>query len=201
MKSMAWLISTLLISVAISGCISEPETADNTEPEGYFFTAKTLDRTVDGGPYLNLAEAFQDGPKILLWISTGCYGCHDWTDEIYAGIENGSLSNQSVISIHRYSTFESMQSLHNVYGSLNNSTHPTSWPVLIPDDNTPVVDANTGLIVKGTTVFEAYDFPVTPTLQVVNQQGIVVWTSDEYRPTQFSLDGVIKILNQHESSV
>ena len=195
------LISLLLLSVAFSGCVSEPEPVRLIEPEGYSFTADTLNRSVDRGPQFNLSESLQEGPMILLWVSTGCYGCHDWTDEFYAGIENGSLSNQSVISIHRYSTFESMQSLHNVYGSLNNSTHPTSWPVLIPDDNTPVVDANTGLIVKGTTVFEAYDFPVTPTLQVVNQQGIVVWTSDEYRPTQFSLDGVIKVLNQHESSV
>ena len=191
------LISLLLLSVAFSGCVSEPEPVRLIEPEGYSFTADTLNRSADRGPQFNLSESLQDGPMILLWVSTGCYGCHDWTDEFYAGIENGTLSNQSIVSIHRYANFESLQNLHDVYGSTNNSTHPTSWPVLIPNEETPVVDAKTGFKVNGVTIFEAFENPVTPTLQIVNQQGMVVWTSDEYRPTENSLENVIDILNQY----
>ena len=59
------------------------------------------------------------------------------------------------------------------------------------------MDAKTGFKVNSVTIFEAFENPVTPTLQIVNQQGVVVWTSDEYRPTENSLENVIDILNQY----
>ncbi|MDC0055584.1 hypothetical protein OAJ94_00860 [Deltaproteobacteria bacterium] len=190
------IISLLLLSVALSGCVSRPVDLLANEDEGYSFTVDTLNRSVDRGPQFNLSHSLKEGPMILLWVSTGCYGCHEWTDLFFGGIENGTLSNQSIISIHRYSDFESLQKLHTVYGSMNNSTHPTSWPVLIPNEETPVVDAKTGSKVNGVTIYEAFEYPVTPTLQIVNQQGVIVWTSDQYKPTQYSLNAVIDVLSE-----
>ena len=190
------IISLLLLSVTLSGCISESEDLLTNENEGYSFTADTLNRSVDRGPQFNLSDSLKERPMVLLWVSTGCYGCHEWTDLFYAGIENGTFSNQSIVSIHRYSNVESLQRLHTVYGSMNNSTHPTSWPVLIPSEDTPVVDAKTGFKVDGVTLYEAFEYPVTPTLQIINQQGVIVWTSEQYKPTQYSLDTVIDVLSE-----
>ena len=194
MKPSAFIV-LLMLCAGLSGCVSDstnPEVEENTQR--YTFTADTLNRSADGGASFNLAENLQDGPMIVLWVSTGCHGCHDWTDALYAAAENGTLSNDSIVTIHRYPDFESRQSLHNVYGSQNNSTHPTSWPVVIPDDDTPVFDMDTQSLVVGKTVFEAFDYPLSPTLQIFNTHGDIVWTSDEYRPTQFSLNNVVEIL-------
>ena len=190
------IISLLLLSVALSGCVSRPVDLLANEDEGYSFTVDTLNRSVDRGPQFNLSDSLKERPMVLLWVSTGCYGCHEWTDLFYAGIENGTFSNQSIISIHRYSNFESLQKLHTVYGSMNNSTHPTSWPVLIPNEDTPVVDAKTGFKVDGVTLYVAFEYPVTPALQIINQQGVIVWTSDQYKPTQYSLNAVIDVLSE-----
>ena len=188
-------IALLMLCAGLSGCVSDTTAPEIVEtPQRYTFTADTLNRSVDGGSSFNLAENLQNGPMIVLWVSTGCYGCHDWTDALYEGVENGTLSNDSIVTIHRYPDFESRQSLHNVYGSQNNSTHPTSWPVVIPDDDTPVFDMDSQSLVVGKTVFEVFDYPLSPTLQIFNTHGDIVWTSDEYRPTQFSLDNVINIL-------
>ena len=65
---------------------------------------------------------------------------------------------------------------------------------MIPDDDTPVFDMDTQSLVEGKTVFEVYDYPLSPTLQIFNTVGDIVWTSDEYRPSQFSLNNVVEIL-------
>ena len=199
MKS-AVLISFLFFSVALSGCISERNSLEAIDESEFSFTANTLNRSEDGGAQFNLKQHLQFGPTILLWISTGCYGCHEWTNVLNAGIENGSLDNRSIVSVHRYSDLESLQSLNEVFGSRNNSTHYTAWPIAIPNQNTQVIDFKTDALVPGMTVFEAFENPVTPTLQIINQQGAIVWTATDYWPTDSSLDTVLNALNSIENT-
>ncbi len=83
-----------------------------------------------------------------------------------------------------------MQSLNDVYGSQINSSHPTAWPIVIPNQNTQVIDFETGAVVPKINIFEAFETPVTPTLQIINEQGKIVWTGTDYWPTESSLDTV-----------
>ena len=43
-----------------------------------------------------LADA--DGQStLILWVSTGCSGCHDWTEMISEEMKNGNISNDTRI--------------------------------------------------------------------------------------------------------
>ena len=171
------LVSLLILLTCLSGCVSKEVVEQNPENRQYSFTATTLDSNASVEAEFNLRERVQLNPMILFWVSTGCHGCHDWTDEFRSTIENESLNISSIVSIHRYADFESEQKLDDVYGTHNNSSHPSPWTVAIPTQNTPVSDFNTGMIVDGSSIYEAFNDPVTPTIQVVNRNGEIVWTS------------------------
>ena len=57
-------------------------------------------------------------------------------------------------------------------------------------------DFNTGAVVEGISVYEAFDYPVTPTIQIVNRNGEIVWKSKEYWPSTQALDDVLQSLKQ-----
>ena len=188
------LVSLLILLTCLSGCVSKEVVEQNPENRQYSFTATTLDSNASVEAEFNLRERVQLNPMILFWVSTGCHGCHDWTDEFRSTIENESLNISSIVSIHRYADFESEQKLHDVYGTHNNSSHPSPWTVAIPTQNTPVSDFNTGMIVDDSSIYEAFNDPVTPTIQVVNRNGEIVWTSKEYWPSDDAMDEVLQAL-------
>lgn len=182
----------------LSGCIaptnmSEEEKEPTEDAPIYVsFSANSLDRLEDKGEYYDLRSNF-DGPILLLWIAAGCQGCHDWTDMIRESRDNGNISNETnIVSIHRYPSFESTESVASVYGQ-NNSSHYASWPVLVPSENTRAINFLTGEMTD-LDIYTAFDNPVTPTLQVLNEDGKIIWTSKTYWAEQSVLDEALSIM-------
>ena len=55
------------------------------------------------------------------------------------------------------------------------------WPVLMPVDGATAWDATTG-VESEVPLAEAFNNPVTPTLQVLDSEGQLVWQSRTYYP-------------------
>jgi len=145
------------------------------------FKSDTLGRVEDGATTLDLKDELANGPVMLIWIGAGCTGCHDWTDMIREKMDNGTFndSNMSIISVHRWSEFESKEEVMNVFGNLNDSAHYTPWKIVIPTTETQAYDFVTGED-TGTSVYSAYGNPGTPTLQVIAENGVLAWQSKTY---------------------
>ena len=78
---------------------------------------------------------------MILWVSTGCSGCHDWTENIANEMRNGNISNDTrIVTIHRYPSFESredvMMSMPRVIVRQN------ALASLIPNDGQPAIDVD-----------------------------------------------------------
>ena len=182
----------------LSGCIAptnmseEEKEPTESAPIYVSFSANSLDRLEDKREYYDLRSNF-DGPILLLWIAAGCQGCHDWTDMIRESRDNGNISNETnIVSIHRYPSFESTDEVVSVYGQ-NNSSHYASWPVLVPSENTRAINFLTGEMTD-LDIYTAFDNPVTPTLQVLNEDGKIIWTSKTYWADQSVLDQALSIM-------
>ncbi len=145
------------------------------------FKSDTLGRAEDGATTLDLKDELANGPVMLIWIGAGCTGCHDWTDMIREKMDNGTFndSNMSIISVHRWSEFESKEEVMNVFGNENDSAHYTPWKIVIPTTETQAYDFVTGED-TGTSVYSAYGNPGTPTLQVIAENGVLAWQSKTY---------------------
>lgn len=169
------------------GCIElendDAEIDSSTEPLPFelAFKSETLGRAEDGATTLDLKDELANGPVMLIWIGAGCIGCHDWTDMIREKMDNGTFndSNMSIISVHRWSEFESKEEVMNVFGNLNDSAHYTPWKIVIPTADTQAYDFVTGED-TGTSVYSAYGNPGTPTLQVIAENGVLAWQSKTY---------------------
>ena len=182
-------LAVLMVSTCLAGCVApEPmlgatDETDNPQqveaPERMTIVADTAGRAIDGGATIDVVAAAQGQPTLLLWVAAGCSGCHDWTEELRTMRANGTFdANLSVVSVHRYPSFEDPEDVIARYGTVNTSTEAT-WPLLLPDEDAVVVDAATGRPTD-TTLVEAFDNPVTPTLQVLDGQGHLVWESRTY---------------------
>jgi len=184
---MRTLLATAMVTLLMmAGCVA-PETVtdqgaepalESTVPERLSFVAPTLDRDVDNGSVHDLRSSF-DGPVLMLWVAAGCSGCHDWTETIRGELEAGNLSNSTnIVSVHRYAEFESVYNVAERYGNNESDTY-TPWPVLVPDERTTVINASSGRMTN-VSIYEAFERPVTPTLQVLDAEGRLVWTSKTY---------------------
>ncbi|MBL6744121.1 MAG: hypothetical protein ISP83_07065 [Candidatus Poseidonia sp.] len=190
----------LTVCLMLAGCTTPPiaETVAEEEsivltPENLSFSAPTLDRDVDGGERHDLRNSF-DGPVLMLWVAAGCSGCHDWTSLIKEEMVAGNISNSTnIISVHRYASFESPDDVAKRYGD-NNSSEYTPWPILLPDENTKVIDASTGRMTE-VGLYTAFQDPVTPTLQVIDDSGRLVWTSRTYWSNSTVLQEALNIMN------
>lgn len=198
--SRAYLSLMILLSL-LAGCTAAPmeETMETEEqvalspvPERISFSAPTFDRAVDDGAQHDLRTSF-DGPILMLWVAAGCSGCHDWTTMLNEELEAGNISNTTnIISIHRYPSFESMNDVRERYTTNNSSTH-TPWPLLLPSESTTVIDVETGRMTD-VQLYRAFDNPVTPTLQVLDGEGRLVWTSKTYWANATVLEEALNIL-------
>ena len=181
------VLTLLVVLFCIPGCVEpmviEPIAEEQENQENL---------TTDQGPYnikaplLNSSQGefdilgnSEDNNTLLIWVAAGCSGCHDWTEMVAQSLSNGSLSNQSnIVSVHRYPSFESNERLQNTYGNESKSTY-TSWPLITPSDGALALNATTGEQTS-VTIVEAYDQPVTPTLQIIDSQGYIIWQSATY---------------------
>jgi hypothetical protein len=188
-RAFPWLTFVLVCGAALSGCVApEPMlgTTDVTDkpqqtesPERMTIVANTAGRTLDGGATMDVVEAANGEPTLLIWVAAGCNGCHDWTQALRTMRANGTFdANLSVVSVHRYPSFEDPEDVVARYGTVNSSTEAT-WPLLLPDEDAVAVDAATGQP-STTSLVEAFGNPVTPTLQVLDGEGRLVWESRTY---------------------
>jgi len=200
MQHAAKLMSVLVLLLLTAGCTAAPveEALDEEEavlspvPQRLSFTAPTFDRAVDNGAQHDLRTAF-DGPVLMLWVAAGCSGCHDWTAMLQQELEAGNISNTTnIVSVHRYPAFESTNDVRERYTTNNTSTY-TPWPLLLPSESTNVIDVETGRMTD-VNLYRAFQNPVTPTLQVLDSEGRLVWTSKTYWANTTVLEEALNIM-------
>ena len=197
MNLKAYCIILILLTSMLCGCVSQEQEiiADDSisAPERMSFTAPLM--TNDSNiTHLILDEYISDNPVLLIWVAAGCMGCHSWTDIIANEVNNGNISNSSLLSIHRYPSFESNSYVEEVYGNHENATNPVSWPLILPPEDTTVIDLDSGLE-SHLSFYDSFGYPSTPTLQIMDNLGKIIWTSKTYWPTVEILDEIKNIIN------
>ena len=183
-KDMQPKLIPILVSIVmlLSGCTTPVDDNQSEDiPLQMSFVAKTLDRSEDRGAEYNLKESLAEKPVLILWIAAGCSGCHDWTQLIRESTENGSLNSTAVniISIHRWAEIESTTQIMDVFGIEENNSNYSPWPIIIPSDSDMIIDFTTGLTTDF-TIYEGFNNPGTPTVQLIGQDGIKMWQSKSY---------------------
>jgi hypothetical protein len=199
LQAISFVIILLLI---VPGCINSQEMSATGEemeqetelPEKLNLIADTAGRDIDRGQQMDLL-ADADGEKtLILWVATGCSGCHDWTGMIADSMREGNISNDTrIISIHRYPSFESREQVIDVYASENSSTQ-SLWPVLIPDEGQSAIDMDTGQNTDY-SYSTAFDSPVTPSFTLIDGDGKTLWRSKVYWANQTLLTEAIDLLD------
>ena len=198
------ILFALLTAVMLTpGCMEmeasnlDSEDEDKPIPFELTFESSTLDRSEDGGDVFDLEEELENGPVMLLWIGSGCSGCHDWTDMIREKMENGELSdsNVTIVSVHRWGEFESQEDVMDVFGTMSESSHYTPWTIVLPTPETEVYEFGTGEN-TGASIYSAYGNPGTPTLQVIAENGVIAWQSKTYWADEHVFDEGFSFLEQ-----
>ncbi len=189
-----WIILLITLSVLIPGC-TEPQSLienDNDEvPLRLSFKANTLDRSEDQGSEFDLSLELERSPVLLLWVGSGCSGCHDWTNMIREGLDNGSLNQSSltVISVHRWANFEGGEEVMDAFGVDTNESSYTPWKIVMAKEDTPALEFFSQ-DETGFGVYDAYGNPNTPTLQLIGDNGIKMWQSKSYWANYTILDEI-----------
>ena len=197
MNVKAYSIILILLTSMLCGCVSQEQEiiVDDSisAPERMSFTAPLM-LSDSNNTELTLDEYISDDPVLLIWVAAGCMGCHSWTDIITEEVNNGNISNSSLLSIHRYPSFESNSYVEEVYGNHENATNPVSWPLVLPPEDTAVIDLDSGLESQ-LSFYDSFGYPSTPTLQIMDNLGKIIWTSKTYWPTVEILDEIKNIIN------
>ncbi len=184
MKSRLTLFVSILI-LMVPGCTSpEPITESKDEkesniPERLNLIAETAGRDIDRYQTMDILADANGENTLILWVSTGCSGCHDWTEMISEEMRNGNISNDTrIITVHRYPSFESRQEVIDVYASNESSTN-SLWPVVIPVEDQPAIDVekNQETDIDYATAFEK---PATPSFTILDGDGYTIWKNKEY---------------------
>ncbi len=199
LQAISFVIILLLI---VPGCINSQEmgaTGEEMEqetelPEKLNLVADTAGRDIDRGQQMDLLADANGEKTLILWVATGCSGCHDWTGMIADSMREGNISNDTrIISIHRYPSFESREQVIDVYASENSSTQ-SLWPVLIPDEGQSAIDMDTGQNTDY-SYSTAFDSPVTPSFTLIDGDGKTLWRSKVYWANQTLLTEAIDLLD------
>ena len=197
MNVKAYSIILILLTSMLCGCVSQEQEiiVDDSisAPERMSFTAPLM-FSDSNNTELTLDEYISDNPVLLIWVAAGCMGCHSWTDIIAEEVINGNISNSSLLSIHRYPSFESNSYVEEVYGNHENATNPVSWPLVLPPEDTKIIDLDSGLESQ-LSFYDSFGYPSTPTLQIMDNLGKIIWTSKTYWPTVEILDEIKNIIN------
>ena len=197
LKDALWFLLALLL--ILPGCTS-PATVENVEsgdeveiPERLNIVAETAYRDIDRVETMDLLLDADGENTMILWVSTGCSGCHDWTERIANEMRNGNISNDTrIVTIHRYPSFESREDVIDVYASSNSSTE-SLWPVLIPNEGQPAIDVdkNQETDVDYSTAFET---PATPSFTILDGEGNTLWKNKAYWYNSSVLSEALEIL-------
>ena len=174
----------LLISILclLSGCVAPERAIEGSiidEQPIERLTFQSLTYTWDESSSVSDLNAISGNQStLLLWVGASCRGCHDWTDMLREGIENGSLEGISVVSIHRYSAFEQTDDVLARYVG-NDSEYPIKWPMMLPSEDVDVINLDSGLT-SDSDLYDAFLNPSTPTLQIYHADGSIVPIDQSY---------------------
>ncbi len=187
-------VTFIILILLIPGCIETQSVIEDKQEEiplRLTFKAETLDRAEDQGLMFDLKEELKDGPVLILWVGSSCFGCHEWTNMIRESLENGSLneSTLSIVSVHGWSGIEGSEEVMNAFGLDNNESSYTPWKIVMGKKNTPALDYFSERD-TGYGLYEAYGNPSTPTLQLIGDNGIKMWQSKNYWANSTILDEI-----------
>ena len=175
----------VVLIMVLPGCTTPPQVEETEQkdelqiPERLNIVADTAGRDVDRIERMDVLMDANGENTLILWVSTGCSGCHDWTEMIANEMRNGNISNETrIITIHRYPSFESRQEVIDVYAT-NNSSTESLWPVLLPVKDQPAIDVdkNQETEYDYSTAFET---PATPSFTILDGEGNTIWKNKEY---------------------
>ena len=170
-------ITILMLAVfTLSGCVAPELSSEGVESskeplQRFSFESMTHQGSNSTSEVLYLRQVVNEEDALILWVGASCRGCHDWTDMIYEGIENGTIEGLSVVSIHRYAAFEEEGEILSTYVE-DGAEHPSSWPVMVPSEDVEILDLDSGLI-STRDIYEAFEQPSTPTLQIYRSDGSI----------------------------
>ena len=183
LRNTSWLVLVLIL--ILPGCTA-PAAIDSAEaenemdiPERLNLIADTANREIDRVETMDVLLDANGKNTMILWVSTGCSGCHDWTEMIADGMRNGNISNDTrIITVHRYPSFESRDEVIEVYASSNSSTE-SLWPVLIPNEGQPAIDVDKNQETEY-DYSKAFETPATPSLTILDGEGNTIWKNKTY---------------------
>ena len=195
------LALALTLLVILPGCTSPKAMEDSDEtvneldlPERLNLVADTAGRDIDRGSQMNIIADANGSNTLLMWVSTGCSGCHDWTEMIAESMRNGSISNDTrIITVLRYPSFESSEEVIEVYATENSTTN-SLWPVLMPFDGQSAIDLDKGEETE-------YDFqtafgnPATPSFTLIDGDGNTLWKNKQYWANYTLLTDALELLD------
>ena len=192
-------IAILILAVfALSGCVAPELSSEGVESSGEPVQRISFESiTHQGGnstpEVLDLRQVVNEEDALILWVGASCRGCHDWTDMIYAGIQNGTIDELSVVSIHRYAAFEDEEEVLSTYVE-DGAEHPSSWPVMVPREDVEILDLDSGLT-STQGIYEAFEQPSTPTLQIYRSDGSIESLEHSYWADWNELVDIVEILD------
>lgn len=194
-------IVALLVSLLLPGCVStesEQMLADSEgsggELQGINIVAETLGREIDRNETYDLLLESGNNSTLILWAAAGCHGCHQWTQMIRECIDNGTISEESnIVTVHRYPSFEKRSSVNTTYGN-SSSEYYSPWPVLVPGEDDTAWDATSGER-SDIPITEAFNNPVTPTLQIIDEGGNLIWQSRTYYPDYSVVEEIAVVMS------
>jgi len=170
------------------------DTVDNSIPEFLNLIAETAARDIDRGDEMDILLDANGEKTMILWVSTGCSGCHDWTEFIANHMRDGNISNDTrIITVHRYPSFETREEVIDVYATSNKTTE-SLWPVVIPVKDQPAIDVERNNETE-MSYSAAFENPATPSLTILDGDGKTVWKNKTYWANQSVLDEAIGILS------
>jgi len=198
LRNSSWL--ALVLILILPGCTA-PAAIDAAEaenemdiPERLNLIADTANREIDRVETMDVLLDANGKNTMILWVSTGCSGCHDWTEMIADGMRDGNISNDTrIITVHRYPSFESREEVIEVYASSNRSTE-SLWPVLIPNEGQPAIDVDKNQETEY-DYSKAFETPATPSLTILDGEGNTIWKNKTYWYNSSVLSEALEILD------
>ena len=198
LRNTSWLVLVLIL--ILPGCTA-PAAIDSAEaenemdiPERLNLIADTANREIDRVETMDVLLDANGKNTMILWVSTGCSGCHDWTEMIADGMRNGNISYDTrIITVHRYPSFESREEVIEVYASSNSSTE-SLWPVLIPNEGQPAIDVDKNQETEY-DYSKAFETPATPSLTILDGEGNTIWKNKTYWYNSSVLSEALEILD------
>ncbi len=192
----------IVLLIMLPGCTTpramesiDATTEEMDLPTRLNLISDTAGRDIDRGLQMDIMSDANGMYTLLLWVSTGCSGCHDWTEMIVESMLNGSISNDTrLVTIHRYPSFESREEVIEVYATENSTTN-SLWPVMIPEDGQSAIDLDEDILTD-------YDFqtafgnPATPSFTLINGEGETLWKNKQYWANHTLLLDAIELLNE-----